>query len=321
MREALAEVWLYPDGNGHDLKAALASRHGVRHGSGHPGQWFQRPHRAAGRSFPHAAAVGGVSRSSPSPSTRSRSRPPEPVARGHRACARLRDALRARPRRDARAHRRTARASSTSRTRTIPTGSWNTEAQVVAFLERVPQSTLVVLDEAYFEYARAHGCPDGVTLIRRFPNLVVLRTFSKAHALAGVRIGYAVSHPEVADVLNRVRQPFNAGIPALVGAEASLGDPEQVARAVRARHGRTRRCCAAQLPTLGVKCYESAGNFVLADVGESGQRRSTNACCGTVSSCGRWAATDCHAACASPSAPRSRMSGCCARSRQACDPA
>ena len=102
--------------------------------------------------------------------------------------------------------------ASTPRTRLVyianpnnPTGTWNETGDIVRFLERVPPTTLVVLDEAYFEYARSYGCPDGIGLVERFPNLVVLRTFSKAHALAGVRVGYAVSHPQVADMLNRVR--------------------------------------------------------------------------------------------------------------------
>jgi histidinol-phosphate aminotransferase len=151
-----------------------------------------------------------------------------------------------------------------------PTGTWNTPAQVASFLSRVPATAIVVLDEAYFEYSRRVDCPDGINLCSEYPNLVVLRTFSKAHALAGVRAGYAISHPEVADLLNRVRQPFNVNSLALVGATASIGDPQQVQRAVRLVSDGEAQLRVA-LPALGVKLYPTAGNFVLADVGENGQ--------------------------------------------------
>ncbi len=90
--------------------------------------------------------------------------------------------------------------------------------------------------------------------------------FSKAHALAGVRVGYALSHPDVADMLNRVRQPFNVGIPGLAGATAAVGDAEQVARAQKLVAEGAAQFQSA-LPSLGVKVHRTAGNFVLADVG------------------------------------------------------
>ena len=109
-----------------------------------------------------------------------------------------------------------------------------------------------------------------MSLCAAHPNLVVLRTFSKAHALAGVRAGYAISHPQVADILNRVRQPFNVNSLALVGAAASIGDAQQVPRAVQlVVDGEAQ--LRATLPALGVKLYPTAGNFVLADVGDNGQ--------------------------------------------------
>jgi histidinol-phosphate aminotransferase len=151
-----------------------------------------------------------------------------------------------------------------------PTGTWNTPEQLRAFLERVPPRVVVALDEAYFEYARRVDCPDGMQLVDQFPNLVVLRTFSKAHALAGVRVGYAISHPEIADMLNRVRQPFNVGTPGLVGAQASLGDAQQARRAVQLVEQGLEQL-GAELPRLGLKVHPTAGNFVLVDVGGSGQ--------------------------------------------------
>jgi histidinol-phosphate aminotransferase len=150
-----------------------------------------------------------------------------------------------------------------------PTGTWNDEAAIVRFLDGVPASCIVVLDEAYFEYSRRVGCPDGIELTRRYPNLVVLRTFSKAHALAGLRVGFSVSHPDVADMLNRVRQPFNVSLIALAAAEAALGDAGQPRKAAQLAEEGARQF-AATLPGLGVRLYPSAGNFVLADVGASG---------------------------------------------------
>jgi histidinol-phosphate aminotransferase len=150
-----------------------------------------------------------------------------------------------------------------------PTGTWNTESQLRDFLTRVPASTVVVLDEAYHEYSQRVNCPDGMTLLQDHPNLIVLRTFSKAHALAGLRVGYGVSHPEIADMLNRVRQPFNVSLPALEGARAALSDPEQPRRAVQLVEAGLPQLQAA-LPELGVRLYPTAGNFVLADTGGDG---------------------------------------------------
>ena len=265
MRAALEEIWLYPDGNGHDLKAALAARHGVETtqitlGNGSNdlivllAEAFLTPQVSAVISQ-YAFAIYGLAiqatgvgaRVAPALAADS------PMPYGHDLEAML------------------ARVDASPRLVYIanpnnPTGTWNEADDVQRFLERVPHTCVVVLDEAYFEFARTRGCPDGIALTRQFPNLVVLRTFSKAHALAGVRVGYAVSHPQVADMLNRVRAPFNVGIPGLVGAQASLRDPEQVARAVRlAEEGKA--LLAAELPRLGIRCHASAGNFVLADVG------------------------------------------------------
>jgi histidinol-phosphate aminotransferase len=109
-----------------------------------------------------------------------------------------------------------------------------------------------------------------MSMVGEYPNLVVLRTFSKAHGLAGVRVGYAVSDPQIADLLNRVRQPFNVGIPALVGAEASLGDVQHTQRARQLVEDGLGQL-GAELTRLGLKMHPSAGNFVLVDVSGSGQ--------------------------------------------------
>jgi histidinol-phosphate/aromatic aminotransferase/cobyric acid decarboxylase-like protein len=94
-----------------------------------------------------------------------------------------------------------------------PTGTWLDEHEVEGLLEAIPGDVIVVLDEAYHEYSAPLGVPDGTRWLARHPNLVVTRTFSKAYGLAGLRIGYALSHPDIGDLLNRVRQPFNVSVP------------------------------------------------------------------------------------------------------------
>jgi histidinol-phosphate aminotransferase len=147
-----------------------------------------------------------------------------------------------------------------------PTGTWEGAAALRRCLERLPAHTLVALDEAYFEYGRALGCPDGLKWIAEFPNLVVLRTFSKAYGLAGVRVGYAVSHPEVADVLNRLRPAFNVNSIAQAGAQAALEHPGHAERAVAATMAELPRLQRG-LEALGLAVVPSAGNFLLVRVG------------------------------------------------------
>ena len=105
-----------------------------------------------------------------------------------------------------------------------PTGTMLTAAELESFLVRAPKNVVIVLDEAYNEYLDPDlRCPS-VAWIAKFPNLIVTRTFSKVYGLAGLRVGYAVCRPEVADLLNRVRQPFNVNNLAIVGAVAALTD-------------------------------------------------------------------------------------------------
>ena len=113
-----------------------------------------------------------------------------------------------------------------------PTGTWVTECELIEFLENIPKTLLVVLDEAYFEYVDKPDYPDGISLVKKFPNLIVTRTFSKAYGLAALRIGYAVSHPDIADLLNRIRQPFNVNSMSLVAALAALDDQKHVEKSV-----------------------------------------------------------------------------------------
>jgi histidinol-phosphate aminotransferase len=113
-----------------------------------------------------------------------------------------------------------------------PTGTWNTRTELEAFLVRVPESVVVLLDEAYFEYVEEADYPDGIELLSRFPNLVVTRTFSKVYGLAALRIGYGVSSLELADLMNRVRPPFNTNALAQAAAIAALNDKRYLADSV-----------------------------------------------------------------------------------------
>ena len=147
-----------------------------------------------------------------------------------------------------------------------PTGTWVTHEALVAFLDAVPAHIWVVLDEAYQEYVDAPGFPNGLALFARYPNLIVTRTFSKIHGLASLRVGYAVSSPVFADLLNRIRQPFNVNSMALAAAEAALGDQEFV-RTSRQFNKDGLQFLFGGLTQLGLACIPSVGNFVTVDVG------------------------------------------------------
>ncbi len=147
-----------------------------------------------------------------------------------------------------------------------PTGTWLTGKPLKAFIEAVPRSTLVVLDEAYIEYVNDPAYPNSVAWLEQHPNLMITRTFSKAYGLAGLRIGYALSHPEVADLLNRVRQPFNVNSMALRAAEIALQDQAHIAQAVALNKAGMLQLTGA-FDDLGLSYIPSAGNFVTVDTG------------------------------------------------------
>lgn len=105
-----------------------------------------------------------------------------------------------------------------------PTGTWLGKDELLSFLQQVPPQVIVVIDEAYTEYVEDPEFPDAIAWLEQFPNLIVTRTFSKIYGLAGLRVGYAASSPEIADILNRVRQPFNVNALALAAATAALAD-------------------------------------------------------------------------------------------------
>lgn len=145
-----------------------------------------------------------------------------------------------------------------------PTGTWFDAAALGGFLARVPEHVLVVLDEAYIEYAEGQELPDGLAFLADYPNLLVSRTFSKAYGLAALRVGYAISSPVIADVLNRVRQPFNVNSLALTAACAALGDVDYLLASRKANDAGM-----LQLETgfrqLGLEWIPSRGNFIAVD--------------------------------------------------------
>lgn len=145
-----------------------------------------------------------------------------------------------------------------------PTGNFLSHAEIEAFLAKVPSRVLVVLDEAYTEFTEPNKRVNSFKLLQTFPNLIISRSLSKAYGLAGLRIGYAVSNPEIADLLNRVRQPFNCNSLALAAAQAVLNDDEfvkKVAENNRLEMARYEAFCTAQ----GLAFIPSSGNFITID--------------------------------------------------------
>lgn len=148
-----------------------------------------------------------------------------------------------------------------------PTGTWLDRQALRRFLEQVPARTMVVVDEAYTQYVEEPGYPDCSRWLGDFPNLIVTRTFSKIYGLAGLRCGYSLAHARVADLLNRLRQPFNASNLAQAGALAALSDDEHVRRSVELnRAGREQ--LQTGLRSLGLRWIPSVANFLTVDFGK-----------------------------------------------------
>jgi histidinol-phosphate aminotransferase len=166
------------------------------------------------------------------------------------------------------------RAAITPRTRVVfvanpnnPTGTWVDPEALRKFVESVPDDVVVVLDEAYNEYLRPGQRAPSIEWIARHPNLVVSRTFSKAYGLASLRIGYGVTSASVADMLNRVRQPFNVNTIAQAAALAALGDADYVEESrLLNEQGMTQ--LERGLEELDVRFVRSPANFLMANVGD-----------------------------------------------------
>ena len=260
---ALADIARYPDGNGFELKQALAARYGVDmsmivlgNGSNDVLELaalaFLGPGRAAVMSQ-HAFAVYPLA--TQARGARSIVVPAKNYAHDLETMARAVD----------------------DETYVIwvanpnnPTGTYARPEEVEAFLRRVPERVLVVLDEAYNEYLTPDLRGDSVKWLKRHPNLILTRTFSKAYGLAGLRVGYAFAHASVADVMNRVRQPFNVNSLALAAASAALDDMAFVARSY-AENLQGMRELEEGAQRLGLEFIPSHGNFLTIRVGAAGE--------------------------------------------------
>ena len=262
-RQALEQLHRYPDGAGFHLKAALVEKFNLRPEQITLGNGSNDLLELIGRAFlnrgdevifsQHAFAVYMLVTLGCS------AKPVEVPAQlfGHDLAA-MADAI-------------------TERTRVIfianpnnPTGTWFHKHALDAFLARVPEHVLVVLDEAYVEYVEEDGYPNGFDYLGRYSNLIVTRTFSKMYGLAGLRVGYAVANPQITNVLNRVRQPFNVNAPALAAAQAALNDvnyiedsqSENTAGLVQITEGLTK---------LNLHAIPSVANFIAFDCGRPAQ--------------------------------------------------
>ncbi len=147
-----------------------------------------------------------------------------------------------------------------------PTGTLVRQAEVERFLDRVPENVIVVFDEAYSEYVDDAEKPDLRPLVREGRNIMISHTFSKAYGLAGLRVGYGMTRPEIAEVLNRVRSPFNVNLPAQAAAAAALSDAAHVEETVALNFDGL-RYFYAEFEKMGLPYVPSQGNFVLVDVG------------------------------------------------------
>jgi histidinol-phosphate aminotransferase len=260
---AIGDIARYPDGNGFELKRALARRYGVDMGSIVLGNGSNDVLELAALAFlgPGRAAVFSQHCFAVYPLATQ--------ARGARSIVV--------PARNY-GHDLEAIAKAIDDETTVawlanpnnPTGTFARHEEVEAFLKRVPERVLVVLDEAYNEYLVPELRSDTFKLVKRHPNLVVTRTFSKAYGLAGLRVGYALAHPSVADVMNRVRQPFNVNSVALAAAAAALDDMEFVARSY-AENLQGLRQLEEGAHGLGLEYIPSHGNFITIRVGKAAE--------------------------------------------------
>jgi len=149
-----------------------------------------------------------------------------------------------------------------------PTATIVTTEEVEHFMARLPERVVVVFDEAYVEFAQGTDFPDSLAYVKQGRKVIVLRTFSKAASLAGLRVGYAVADPDAVALMNRIRQPFNVNSLAQVAALAALDDDAHILECVRMIEG-GRHFLNDEFKTLGVKVVPSRANFILVDVGRS----------------------------------------------------
>lgn len=254
IRAALDDLARYPDGNGFELKRALNRRYGIAIDSIVLGNGSNDVLDLAARAFltpeneavysQHAFAVYPLAvQASGAHGVEVRAR-----QYGHDL-----DAM---------------TAAITPRTRIVfianpnnPTGTFVEANKLESFISGVPGHVLVVLDEAYNEYLPEYLRADTLAWLQRFRNLIITRTFSKVYGLAGLRVGYALASPELADLMNRVREPFNVNSMALAAAAAALEDVDFVRKSYELNQ-RGMRQITEGLKALGLEYIESYGNFI-----------------------------------------------------------
>jgi len=151
-----------------------------------------------------------------------------------------------------------------------PTGSYLRPQEIEAFLLAVPENVVVVLDEAYNEYLAPEQRYDAIAWVKRFPNMILSRSFSKAYGLAGLRIGYGVAQPALTDLLNRIRQPFNVNSLAQAAAIAAFQDEAFLQQGYEVNRAGYLQLTQA-FDAMGLTYLPSAGNFVLVKVGNDDQ--------------------------------------------------
>jgi histidinol-phosphate aminotransferase len=262
MHEAIKSIALYPDGNGFELKDALVKRYGVTHANVTLGNGSNDLLELAARAFlqpgdkvvysAHAfavyalatQAVGATGISVPA------------INFGH----------------DLKAMQRAAKENKAKMVFIAnpnnPTGTYLGADELLTFLRGLPTDILVVLDEAYNEYLPEGKRYDSVSWMKEFPNLVISRTFSKAYGLAGLRVGYALAHEQVTDMMNRVRQPFNVNSVAQAAAVAALRDTSFVKKTFELNQ-RGMQQITEGLTKLGLEYIPSFGNFVAFRIGNA----------------------------------------------------
>lgn len=268
--KALPDLALYPDGNGFELKRALSERFGVATdsitlgtGSDHILELIARAFLGPGRSAvvsKYAFAIYSI------------------VTRAASAELRVADANAPDHGEMPYGHDLTGmleRVDETTRVVFIanpnnPTGTWVDRGTLEFFLDRLPKDVLVVLDEAYFDFVGHPEYPDGVRFMEEYPNVIVMRTFSKAYGLAGVRVGYAFANPEVTDLINRVRLSFNPNTLAQVAAVAALEDRDHLRRTLDVNEKGLVRLRQA-FSDMGLTTIPSVCNFVTVDVERPGR--------------------------------------------------
>ena len=261
MLEAVKTIALYPDGNGFELRDALFKRYGVEHARMVLGNGSNDMLELAARAFltvgdravyaAHAFAVyplaiqsvGATGIKVPA------------INFGHDLGAMLKAVIETKAKLVFIANPNN------------PTGTFLSAGDLLEFLRALPPRVLVVLDEAYNEYLPQECRYDSVAWLNEFPNLIISRTFSKAYGLAGLRVGYAFADAQVADMMNRVRQPFNVNSVAQAAAVAALADEEFVRRTHEMnRHGMAQ--ITTGLNKLGLAFIPSCGNFVSFRIGD-----------------------------------------------------